>query len=107
MEEELLRTVRAYVEKAERRLDERRFDAAYDAYMDALHAIAGYLVYRDSGMLLSGKELMGMIRARYAEVYEVIARYEGVANPGEETTKALGDDVRSLMARVLPQSPPR
>ncbi|WP_297475211.1 hypothetical protein [Thermococcus sp.] len=103
MEEELLGKVRAYVERAERRLREGRLDAAYDSYMDALRAIAGYLVYRDSGMLLSGEELMGIIVARYGKVYSIIRRYEGVTEMDEETLRALKSDTKDLMERVLPK----
>ena len=101
MEEELLEKVHAYVERAERRLEEGRLDAAYDSYMDALHAIAGYLVYRDSGMLLSGRELMGIVVARYGEVYSIIERYEGVTDVDEGTLAAMGSEVRKLIERVL------
>ncbi len=80
MEEELVQEVYPYIRKAERKLKEERVEAAYDLYLDALHTIAGYLVYRESGMLLSGRELMGIVRVRHGEVYSIIKRYEGLTS---------------------------
>ena len=105
MERELMEKVSAYVSRAGYYLDEKRFDMAYNAYMDALYTIGAYLIYRDTCVLLPGGQLVGMLRSRYPEVYEVIVRYEGVADFSEAAVAALREDVEKLRGRVTLSNP--
>ncbi|NJD99929.1 hypothetical protein E3E26_09085 [Thermococcus sp. LS1] len=105
MEKEFIEKISAYVGRAEYYLSERRFDMAYNSYMDALYAIGAYFVYRDTGMLLPAGELMGMLESRYPEVHEVIKRYSGITSFDEETVSALREDVERLRGMMtLPSS---
>jgi len=103
MEKELVEKVSAYINRAEHYLFDRRFDIAYNSYMDALYAIGAYFVYRDTGMLLPAGELVGMLESRWPEVHEVIKRYSGITSFDEETVSALREDVERLREMMASQ----
>ncbi|ANF22772.1 hypothetical protein [Thermococcus piezophilus] len=105
MEEELIEKALSYISRAEYYLKERRFDMAYNSYMDALYTIGAYLVYRDTGLLLPARELMGMLESRHPEVYDVIKRYSEITLFDEDTVSALRDDLERLRGMMsLPSS---
>ena len=105
MEEELMRKVSAYVRRGEKYLNERRFEMAYNSYMDAMYTIGAYLVYRDTGILLPVGEMMRILEGRYPEVYERIAAYSGVTTFDEETVSSLREEVERLRGMMtLPSS---
>ncbi|QDA32262.1 hypothetical protein FH039_02565 [Thermococcus indicus] len=107
MEKELAEKVSAYIARAERYAGERRFEMAHGAYMDALYAIGAYLIYRDTGMLLPAGQLVEVLRSRYPEVYDVIARHAGATHFDEETVTALREDVERLRGMMTLPSPER
>ncbi|WP_258083121.1 hypothetical protein [Thermococcus thermotolerans] len=96
MEAELMEKVLAYIRRADYYLEERRFDMAYNAYMDALYTIGAYLVYLDTGLLMSAREMEGILKSRHPEVYGVISRYAGITGFDEETVGSLGEEVKRL-----------
>ncbi|NJE61578.1 hypothetical protein [Thermococcus sp. 21S7] len=92
----------AYISRAEHYLEEKRFEMAYNAYMDALHTIGAYLVYQDTGILMSVNEMMGILMGRHPEIHEVIVRYSRMTGFDEGTIKAMRKDVERLRDSAFP-----
>jgi predicted nucleotidyltransferase len=105
MEDALRQKALAYISRAEYYLAEKRFEMAYNAYMDALHTIGAYLVYLDTGMLMSVREMMGILESRHPEVHGVIARYSRVTSFDEGTLTAMRKEVERLRDSVFPTGP--
>ncbi|NJE05876.1 hypothetical protein E3E36_06910 [Thermococcus sp. M36] len=105
MERELTERMAGYIRRGDHYLEEKRFDMAYTAYMDALYTLGAYLIYRDTGLLLSVGEMMRILEGRYPEVHRIIVAYEGVTSPGEDTVSSLRRDVERLRGMMnLPSS---
>ena len=102
METALREKALAYISRAEYYLEEKRFEMAYNAYMDALHTIGAYLVYRDTGILMSANEMMGILKSRHPKIHEVIVRYSRLSSLDEGTIKAMGKDVEKLRDVIFP-----
>ncbi len=105
MERELMEKVSVYLGRAGYYFEEGRFDMAYNAYMDALYAIGACMIYRDTGILLPASQLVGILRSRYPEVYEVIVKYEGLGSFDKETVTALREEVERLRGMMTLPSP--
>ncbi|CAD5243507.1 hypothetical protein [Thermococcus camini] len=105
MEKELVEKVSVYINRAEHYAREKHFQMAHGTYMDALYAIGAYLVYRDMGILLPADQLVGVLRSRYPEVYDIIARYAGATRVDEATITALREDVERLRGMMTLPSP--
>ncbi|ASJ11756.1 hypothetical protein [Thermococcus thioreducens] len=101
MEAELVEKVLAYIRRGDYYLEERRFDMAYNAYMDALYTIGAYLVYLDTGLLMSAREMVGILKSRHPEVYGVVSRYAGIASFDEESVGSLGEEIKRLRDSLL------
>lgn len=78
---------------------------AYNAYLDALYTLGAYLIYRDMGLLLPASQLIGILRSRYPEVYEVIVRYEEPGSFDRETVIALRDEIERIRGMMTLPSP--
>ncbi len=96
MEAELMEKVMAYIRRADYYLEEKRFDMAYNAYMDALYTIGAYLVYLDTGLLMPAGDMVGILKSRHPEVYGIISRYAGISSLDEGTVASLGEEVKRL-----------
>ncbi|WP_297505190.1 hypothetical protein [Thermococcus sp.] len=96
MEAELMEKVMAYIRRADYYLEEKRFDMAYNAYMDALYTIGAYLVYLDTGLLMPAGDMVGILKSRHPEVYGIISRYAGISSLDEGTVGSLGEEVKKL-----------
>lgn len=102
MEKALREKALAYMSRAEYYLGGKRFEMAYNAYMDALYTMGAYLVYLDTGLLMPVAEMMGILESRHPKIHEVIVRYSRLTSFDEGTIKAMRKDVKRLRDAMFP-----
>jgi hypothetical protein len=102
MEKALKEKALAYMNRAEYYLGERRFEMAYNAYMDALYTMGAYQVYLDTGLLMPVAEMMGILESRHPEIHEVIVRYSRLTSFDKGTINAMRKDVKRLRDAMFP-----
>ncbi|ASJ09872.1 hypothetical protein A3L12_00415 [Thermococcus sp. P6] len=98
MEEELIEKALAYLRVGDVYFEEKRFDLAHKAYMDALYTIGALLVYLDTGILMPAEEMAGILKGKHPGVYALISRYAGITAPDGETLRSLRAEVTDLLS---------
>ncbi|WP_297070899.1 hypothetical protein [Thermococcus sp.] len=96
MEAALIEKFSHYLRRGDSYFKERRFEDAYDSYMDGLYTLGAYLMYRDMGMLIPQRELTGFLESRYPEIYDIILRFSSLSHFEEESVRALRDELQRL-----------
>ncbi len=105
MEEELFERIRTLISVGDRYVKKRNFELAYDSYLDALYAIGAVIAYRETGRLMSIKELKPFLQVKYPDLYGVLERYAGILSFDEATVTALKNDLLELIGMMNLPSP--
>ncbi|WP_297506372.1 hypothetical protein [Thermococcus sp.] len=103
MEAELKERFELYIERGDRLTEERKYEEAFDAYLEALITLASLRVYADTGMLVPAERLIGFL-GKYPRLEEALRRFSGVRG-GEKEARALREELERLRGMMsLPSS---
>ena len=104
MEEEMLRKINEYIESGDEYFTEGNYRLAFRSYLEAMYSISVYLIYRDLGMLLPPGGALGIIKIRYPDIYEIIAKYTPYETRITSVDEAVVKSIREDLIKVYKEN---